>query len=345
MNLADKYCDHIGLWQKELSNWMPDKLFDAHVHIGRQEDLDNNFSAARLKNALSTYSAMPLEAMNYWHEHLYSGREISGVFAFPFPLQEINYIRANEYIVEAMLADRRVKGFLWTDQTDIKLTIETFSNAERKGVRFFGVKPYYDILGKSNFETRMDEILPRKLLEFINSEKLIMMLHTTGSGIGEKHVRDYVKFIGDKFPNIKIVLAHMGRHLSVADFEAFMQSGLPEIPSVFLEMSSSSQPEIYMMVLEKAVLHKKLLFGSDIPFGLITGLEQWSETAGAIFRTRDKYTWSEAGSYGHAEMTYNTYHVLKALKDAMLRLNFSQEQNDKLKQKIFYLNARGLITG
>jgi hypothetical protein len=131
----------------------------------------------------------------------------------------------------------------------------------------------------------------------------------------------------------------MGRHLSVADFEEFMKSELPDIPSVYLEMSSSSQVEIYRMVLETPKLHGRLLFGSDIPFGLITGMEQWSPTAGAIFRTRDRYTWSESGSYGYMDLTYNTYHVLKTFKDALESMSISQEDKAKLKNDVMLKNA------
>jgi hypothetical protein len=343
MNNSIGYLDHIGLWEKELNAWMPDEIFDAHVHLGSKKGMDSDFSEKRLKNALCTFSCMPLEEMKKWHGNLYSGKKVTGLFAFPFPLQEMNFIRANEYIVDAMQADPRVRGFIWTNPKDIKLTIDVFTKAERKGVRFTGAKPYYDILGKSNFDTLMEEILPRKLLEFINSEKLILMLHTTGKGIGDQKVRDYIRFISEEFPKIKIVLAHMGRHLSVVDFEEFMKSELPDIPSVFLEMSSSSEVEIYRMVLENSQLRKRLLFGSDIPFGLLTGVEEWSDTAGAIFRTRDKYTWSETGSYGHMALTYNTYHVIDALRQAIDSMKLAKEGEAKLKENIFLNNVKSLF--
>jgi hypothetical protein len=74
-------------------------------------------------------------------------------------------------------------------------------------------------------------------------------------------------------------------------------------------------------------------------------VEEWSDTAGAIFRTRDKYTWSEDGSFGHMALTYNTYHVIKALKDAMDSLKLSKEENDSLKNDIFLNNVSNLASG
>ncbi len=338
----ENYRDHVGLWSRELREWVPARIFDAHVHLGRSEDLVRTFTPDRLKNALCTRPYLTLEEMDAWHRNLYSGKSITDIFAFPFPLQEADYARANAYIVEAMRADSRIHGFVWTDPRNLRAVTTAFTAAEKCGVRFIGAKPYYDMLEKSNFVTAMTEILPRPLLEFINAEGLLLMLHTTGRGVGDAAVRDCIRFIAETYPRIRIILAHMGRHLQVADFEALMQSDIPELPTVYLEMSSSSEPEIYRMTLLESRLHGKLLFGSDIPFGLITGVEQWSETAGAIFRSRDRYTWSEEGSYGY-ELTYNTYHVLKALKDAMDCLDLSPATKDRLKHQIFHDNAATLI--
>jgi hypothetical protein len=337
------YSDHAGLWKNELDSWVPRKIFDAHIHLGRQEDVREAFSPERLKTALSSYSHMDFSSMACRHEKLYSGREITGAFVFPFPLYEVDFEAANDYIIDLMKAKSYLHGFMWTDPADIGRNINIFRKAERQGAGFTGVKPYFDILRKDNFKTEMNEILPEKLLDFINSESLVIMLHTTGKGIGERKVRDFISSVTDKYPKIKIILAHMGRFLAPNDFEQFMQSELPANPAVWLDTSSATMPEVYRMAFSDKTLWEKMLFGSDIPFGLITGTEFWSETAGAIFRTRDRYTWSEAGSYGHNDFTYNTYHVIKALKDTVENLNLDSAETDKLKQKIFHRNALSLL--
>jgi predicted TIM-barrel fold metal-dependent hydrolase len=335
------YCDHTGLWEKELKSWVPGEIFDAHVHTGRKEDVESAFTEERLKHALSTFSYMPVEEMDFWHRSLFSGKKITGVFAFPFPLREVCWERSNGYIIELMRRDSRVRGFLWTDPRDVGRNIRLLRSAEKSGVRFFGVKPYFDILGGDNFKTNPEAILPSGLLDLVNTEKLVIMLHTTLKGVGEERVRAHINHITEKYQSIKIILAHMGRFLGPRDFEAFMRSGLPANPAVFLETSSAASAEVYQMAFSRKDLHKKILFGSDIPFGLITGVEFWSETSGAIFRTRDKYTWSEEGSYGH-DLTYNVWHVVKALKDALAPLDLSDA--DRIKKDVFFDNAMRLIS-
>jgi len=345
MNCSEKYSDHINMWQNELREWVPANIFDAHVHIGKREFMQNDFSSERLKQALSSYSHMDYDSMKCWYEKLYSGKKVNGSFVFPFPIYEINLEKANDYIIRIMKSDSAVKGFLWTDPLDIERNVKIFRIAEKEGVRFFGVKPYYDILRKDNFKTKMIEILPAKLLDFINSESLVIMLHTTGKGVCEEGVMDYIRHMTDKYKNIRIILAHMGRFLSPRDFEKFMKSDLPDNPAVFLDTSSATMKEVYMMAFSNRKLWSKILFGSDFPYGMITGTEFWSETAGAIFRTRDKYTWSETGSYGYDNLTYNTYHAIKALKDAMDSLRLTEEEQITLKNNIMLNNALRLLAG
>jgi len=339
-----EYSDHTGLWQSELKPWVPEKIFDAHVHIGRSEDVLAEFSPDRKKLALSTYSSLTRETMDCWHRNLYSGKKISGACVFPFPLQEIDFTRSNHYIIQIMKSDQKMKGFLWTDPRDIHLNREIFKKAEKEKVRFTGVKPYFDMLQKDNFKTNPEEILPKSLLEFINSENLVIMLHTTGKGVGSTEVRNYLNYITDNFKNIKIILAHMGRFICPEDFAQFMHSDLPDNPSVFLETSSAASQEVYEMALSNRVLWDKILFGSDIPFGLISGTEFWSEKSGAIFRTREKYSWSEEGSFGYENLTYNTYHTIKALKDAVSSLRMSCGEENYLKERIFSGNAISLLS-
>jgi len=91
-----------------------------------------------------------------------------------------------------------------------------------------------------------------------------------------------------------------------------------------------------------------LLFGTDLPFGLITGMEAWSRRAGAIFVTRDTYPWSDAALQRVSpvpveRLTYNTYHVLDAFKTAVDALGLSPAEEAALKQAVIRTNAESLF--
>ena len=341
-DLAIDCRDHLGLWENELKDWMPQTVFDAHIHLGRKEFMLKDFSSLRLETALSSFGHMTIEELDDIYQRLFSGKNVVGMFAFPFPQFEIDNNNSNLYIIELMQRDSRVRGLLRSNPTDISADIKIFSTAESRGVRFHGVKPYFDLLGKSNYETQLKEILPDRLLSFMNSEKLILMLHTTGMGIADKGILEGLSRIVDKYSNIKIILAHMGRYLNIKDFGPFMDSDLCTCENIFFDISFASEKSIYDVVLSDVRLRKRLLFASDNPFGLILGGEFFKSDGMTELMTRNKYTWSEDKNYGY-NMTWNTYHCLKALKDALDEAEKNFLKKESIKNDIFLNNALSMI--
>ena len=66
-------------------------------------------------------------------------------------------------------------------------------------------------------------------------------------------------------------------------------------------------------------------------------MEAWSERAGPIFITREQYPWSdpllENGSDIRRDcLTYNTYHTIKAFKDARCSMRLSTEQAEAFRR-------------
>jgi len=342
------YKDHIGLWNNELKAWVPERIFDAHVHLG-PPGIVSPVTAERRKQALSTFFHLQWEELNDCYQHVYAGKHISGLIAFPFPQREVDLDASNDYVIEIMKQDSSVIGFLASHPTDVNQSIAAFQKAQKCGVRFRGVKPYCDRLGKSNFDAWMEEFIPDKLLQFMNSEGLAMMLHTSGIGVGALETRQFLRSTAERYPRITILLAHMGRYIEPDHFFQFLNEGVLEAcPSLYLEMSSASSREVYELVLGRRELWNRLIFGSDMPFGLITGVERWSRERGAVFLTRDDYSWSDQkmnAKYAaeRISLTYNTYHCIKALKDAVAGLGLSAGDANELKQAIFCTNAQNLF--
>ena len=176
-----------------------------------------------------------------------------------------------------------------------------------------------------------------------------MMLHTSGMGVGEAVNQAYLRRVTQQYPRVRIVLAHMGRYVRPEQFLAFMDSGVfDECPSLYLGTSSATCPEVYARVLERESRWRRLVFGSDLPFGLITGVEHWSDECGAIFLARDEYTWSDPAldkqfAAERQGLTYNTYHMIKAFKDALESSGAGASLAKQIKEHVFRLNALALF--
>ena len=349
MSPLPDYQDHIGLWAGELKVWLPDRIFDAHVHLGPPE-IVARLSPGR-NQPLTVWTSLKWEEALSGYARLFSGKATEGVIAFPFPIQEVNVAKANEYIAGLAASDKRVKGFMLVNPARIDAAKKQFYEHEKNDVRFYGVKPYYDLLGKSNYATKMEELLPEELLKFMNGEKLILMLHTSSVGIGDPAVRGYIRFMAGDYPEIKIILAHLGRYIHPDQFLEFMDTDIMDYPSVYLEMSSGSSVAVYEKLLPRRALWKKLLFGSDLPWAMMDGLEFWDDkTAPGMFLTRTEYQWSDLALLKKHEatrrkLTFNTYHVLKCFKDAVERSGIAPEDQQILKQNIFSQNALRLFGG
>jgi len=336
--------DHVGMWAGELRDWLPARLFDAHLHLG-PPDVVGPVAPDRLAHALCTYMHLDAEAVAEAYAALFSGKTIDGMIAFGFPQREVAIDGANDYVIGAMRRDPRCHGFLLSAPSDTRQAIAAYRRSGAAGVPFRGVKPYFDRVGKSVFDTAMSEFVPDDLLAFMNTEGLALMLHTSRYGMGDPENQQFLRRLTDRYPRVRVVLAHMGRYTDPRQFEAFMASGLAqERDAIILEMSSVSCPEVYDQVLAVPDLHRRLVFGSDLPFGLITGVERWSPTHGAVFVSRDHYTWSDpAMEARYAEerlrLTYNTYHCIRALKEAFDRLGLPADAAARLKDAIFRRNA------
>lgn len=339
----------MGLWSGELQGWVPERIFDAHVHLGPPEVM-GPISAQRQCLPLATFSQLTWEELQAWYAAVYRGKTVAGLVAFPFPLQEVDQAAANQYIIELMTREPSVRGFVLVHPTDVAVTRRAIQEAERQGVRFAGVKPYYDLTGRSVFECTMPDFIPDALLELMNAEGLALMLHTSGNGMCEPANQQFVRSVLDRFPRVPIVLAHMGRYLVAEEFLEFCECGLLQCPMLYLEMSSASRPEVYRRALAEPGVERRLLFGSDLPFGLITGVEAWSEQAGPIFVTRDRYAWSDPRLEQQSPvrpdaLSYNTYHTIKSLKDALAGMSLTAAQQQVIKNAVFYENAARLFAG
>jgi hypothetical protein len=344
-----RYTDHIGLWEHELRDWLPEELFDVHVHTG-PPDVVGPVSPQRRREALSTFMSFPLEELQDAHRCLYGGKKIAGYAAFPFPQREVDLAGANRYMIDAMKRDPRLHALLLSEPVDTGPAIAAYEAALAEGVRFEGVKPYADRLGRSNFDVRMAEFLPDALFEFMAEHNLIMMLHTSGVGVGDPEVRRFLRHAAARYPSVRIVLAHLGRYVEPRQFLDFLDSGtMRDCPSLYLEMSSATRAELYRRILEEG-LWQRLVFGSDLPFGLITGVEKWSERYGAIFLSRDTYSWSDPKMNAEfaaqrKTLTYNTYHVIEAFRQALESLGLNAEEKARIKRRVFCQTAAGLLGG
>ena len=175
-----------------------------------------------------------------------------------------------------------------------------------------------------------------------------MMLHTSGRGMGVAENQDYIRRTLDRYPRLRIILAHMGRYLEAEEFFRFADSGLLEHPQLYLEMSSASRRDVYERALAVEPLRERLIVGSDAAFGCLTGVEAWSAETGPVFITRDTYAWSDEKvdrrfAAERNALTYNVYHVIAAFREALNAVVRDPAPAGTLKRQVFCENEAGMV--
>ena len=241
-----------------------------------------------------------------------------------------------------------VRGFLLAHPTDLTPTLAAWEAALAAGVRFAASNRTSIYCARASLNAPCADSSRFRSAITWTHQQLVLMLHTSGNGMGDLSNQQYVRGVLGTLSRHQNRAGHMGRYLQADEFFRFADSGLLDYPGLYLEMSLATLPAVYARVARVPAIHRRLLFGTDLPFGLITGIEAWSERAGAIFVTRDTYPWTDqatqqASPVRPEQLTYNTYHVLRAFKTALDALGLPSAEEAAIKQAVFRKNAESLF--
>lgn len=342
--------DHIGLWKEELADFMPDRFFDVHEHIG-PESVVGPMDEERTRAALTNFTFMEWEDLLRVYASMYPGKELMYAVAFAFPIHEVDVRAANTYVLQKAKEDSRILPLLLATPRDPGALQAGIAEAAAMGVPVYGVKPYFDLADKPGHFTARDveleEFVTPDMLEYCNRESLVLVLHTCDIGMGSPALREKIQHILDTYPNLKLILAHMGRFYQKEEFFDFLDSDFLEKnrdKPFWFDISSVTDPDVFMRIFAREDLYPRLMFAADHPFGLVPGVEMYSETMGGIFLTRDEYPWSdpvmlEQFAEERKNLTFNNYHCLKAVKDAMYANISDPEKLEAVKKALFYGTA------
>jgi hypothetical protein len=347
------YADHAGMWRSELSEFVPDRIFDCHVHIGPTEAV-GTISDERRKVALTTYTSLDWPQTQEVYDSLFPGRKVRCA-AFGFPLRETDIRKANRYIID----ESKAGGYcpmLLASPKDMNGLAEDCCYAMGLGVRIYGLKPYFEFACRTGsfgvLDVAPDEFIGGEMLAFMQEHKLALMLHTSKNGVCDQEIQGYISYILKVYPSIKLCLAHMGRFFRPEQYDEFFKTGFLQEhaeKNLWMDFSSVACTQVLELALSVKPMRKKLMFGTDMPYGLITGVERFSPTMGAVFLTRDEYPWCDGDMLDKMRdqrrtLTYNTYHCIQAFREA-LENAIPEAQREEVKRDVFYNNAERYFDG
>lgn len=223
-------------------------IIDGHTHLGLESFIVDKIPAWKLKKPAFQVK------MEMTPEILIQSMNASGIsksVIFPFPLEEVDSVQANSYVLDQSrnFQNRFIPFSLLDDEPE-----RWIENG------CFGFKQHF-LLAPERFNAK-------DVYQTIeNSNRPLVAHFTTGRALEEAQA------ILKIAPGLKLIIAHMGRQVpNTGDGVLSLVQALRDETGVFFETSTVYQSEIIRKAAD-IIGPERIIFGSDFPFNSDTQKE------------------------------------------------------------------------
>lgn len=323
------------IWEQELEQFVPDKVFDAHSHIYKWEfNLDPNKQTGPMaKMVLPHFAEASLADLKQVDDLLMPGREVHRL-SFPFPFSHpCNFDASNDYIAGQISHDQNSKALMLVHPG----MSSDFIVEQLEKFGFLGFKPYrvYSTTGDT-VNCSITDFLPEHQIEIAHEKKLIIMMHLSKKdAVADPDNLKDLQNLCQRYPDVRWILAHCARSYSSWAIEQAAEV-LRELPNVWYDTSSVCETDAIASLI-KSVGPERVMYGSDdIPVGVLRG-KYITFGFGWAYLSPENHSLNL--SHCQSEMTFTRYEQLRAMKRAVDFLGFGVPEI----QSIFYETAFHLI--
>lgn len=250
VNIDYRDCDK-QIWEEELAEFVPDRIFDAHIHFCWASDVDGA--------ALNQREDHDLQTLNDWASVLYPGRKMQYLI-LGMPVIGTNVARHVESV------RREIEGVPGIRHNRLVTPACKIEDIERdlRHAQFVGLKPYrlFSVTGDIA-ACRIHEFLPHEQMEFANEHGLWVTMHLSRvDGCADQHnLDDLEEFTTRRYPNIKWLLAHCARSFTYWPIQHAIDR-LRDMPNIHYDTSAVTDVRPYVTLLTKED-PQRIFWGSD----------------------------------------------------------------------------------
>ncbi len=190
---------------KILNDFLPDKIFDAHMHL-----YDKSF----MEPTTSMPGSVNLEDFHLAMKSTFSNREISAN-VIPFPSKKVisndkNYLKiADDFLFSELKKDSNNVGELLVMPNESREHILSRIKSEQ----ICGFKCYHAFYPhEETINLDIKDYLPESTLEIANEYSKVITLHLVkDDSLSDPENLNYIMTMAKKYPNAIIILAHAAR--------------------------------------------------------------------------------------------------------------------------------------
>ena len=252
----------IETYQQRILNYLPPKIVDIHTHVYLNDSIDNNAAGNSRLVSWTTKVAHqnPIEDLFETYRLMFPDKTVIPLmFGSPRYADDIDAV--NNYINDHSQEDKAYGLILSKPEWSAALFEEKLLSGDFKGAKvYLNFAPSYI----PRNEIRIFDFLPHAHLAILNKYKKIVMLHIPR----DSRLKDPVNLaqiieIEEKYPDIKLIIAHVGRAYNREDVgDAF--EVLSTTKKILFDFSANTNEWVFTQLI-KAVGPKRILFGSDLP--------------------------------------------------------------------------------
>jgi predicted TIM-barrel fold metal-dependent hydrolase len=247
------------------------KIYDCHSHVssGPNDMIQGVQSSLRPKYPFS------VRDIKYFYDQLFDSRGIDTVsIVFDTPLPVYDMEKKNRELLDhsdvAKNKNRRIVPFavITSDMNDEQ--IQSYLEMGAKGFKITPRTPSSQIQKKTVSEISLFEMIQPNALAIADANGLPMLIHLPQLVVSpriKQSVKDELLQMVQKFPGIKIILAHLGQAQTlykIKDMLSWVEANDLK-DHVFMDISAVTVSSVLAAAVSGKV---KLLYGTDIDFAL-----------------------------------------------------------------------------
>ena len=326
--------DH-EIWHRELDEFVPQVIHDAHVHLSRTTFDTGTTPAERAKsqNAVARgFGDNTMELWQTWNAALFPGREVHGS-CMGSPYLKVDMDGLNRFVVDQVGKDPGSAALMLVRPGMTPQAVDAL--IEENGI--VGLKPYrfYSVTGDVN-ECGITDYLPEELIEVANGRGLMIMLHLSKAraAADPQNLADLTRF-NRQYPRVKWQLAHCARCFIPSFMEESIDQ-LAELENVWFDTSAVCESDVFDVLFSRGP-RGRILFGTDnLPAGVDRGKYVAFGYAWQVL-TEDNQSFNL--SHCNPDPTWVVYEELRGLRRIAQRFGFTQGEIEDL----FCNNASRLL--
>jgi glutamate-1-semialdehyde 2,1-aminomutase len=319
--------DDREFFAKELEGFVPEQIFDAHAHLyelahwGPESPVDKG------------PAVVSLGEFRRQMEWLIPGRKLSGLF-FGVGLSEEWRNASNQFVAQELDKSESSRGSLIVSPNQDPELVRQ----EVRRNKFVGLKVYHTFSHrKDTWNSEVKDFLAEEHVRIAHEEGLAITLHLVkGRAIADPSNQEQVRYYCEKYPNIKLILAHAARGFNPFHTLEGIRA-LSGLRNLWCDSSAVTEAGGFEAIIE-ALGHDHLMWGSDFPVSHLRG-RCVAIGDGFLWLYEDTLDWDRVASHATIQPLFVGHESLRALKLAARRMKLSDSQMED----IFYNNARRML--